>query len=136
MKANELRIGNKVGIIKSDRVYTVIGIEKHNDSHLINLSDNDNNEYHFTMDMIRPLDILSSDEYNLGFVMDEISPTAISRLNVGDIKFVIGSDFKGGHDWCIEKECKVMLYHDNFKFKYLHQLQNIYFMLFGEELIK
>jgi hypothetical protein len=124
MKSNELRIGNLVMYSNGNILFKVIGISE------------------FGIDIENKVE-KTYIEY------DEFEPILLTKewlLNLGFKKDVDGSFMKNDISIFLDKRFKTNLFlqenQDNFKWfsyeykiQYVHQLQNLYFALTGDELI-
>jgi len=136
IKANELRIGNWVRYKRSDeyyyRNYFIAAIDVSNDDNVIAILENGNDFYRMSYENngdLQPVlltkEILSSFENYDKFLGFKIQPNDYPN---GDL-FI---------DFINEEDCYLQNCADGYKFgqpiKYVHQLQNIYFLLKGFEL--
>lgn len=125
MKANELRIGNMVQLYRrpSDKdksVYSVKDILKHKNIYFVSLSDD------FMVNIetgIGPIPITK--EWLIKFGFSKSYPDGEESFGYWDLNNVEFLDFENG---------EFEINSTAFIFKYVHQLQNLYFVLTGEEL--
>lgn len=122
IKSNELRLENKIYLEKDNYVYfgTVTGIKK--DEIQI---DGKLNVLYSSLDLIKPIPITPETLEQAGFTKGskEIEGQSISvDLRDNNVSCSGVDACTNGHAFFIEN------------IKYLHQLQNIYFFLTGEEL--
>lgn len=125
MKANELRIGNKVGFYKSLVPELLTGTVTE-----IAFQEN-SSEYYFTIPEFNP---------NIPITGDALKPIPLTEdwlLKFGFEKHYHRTIWQksGFHDiWKIKGEWYVKISKHQQYIDYVHQLQNLYFALTGEEL--
>lgn len=139
MKANELRIGNLVTDEFYDSFKSIIKVENVNNEGINLFIEDDGNwsevayrwispEYH--LEQLRPIPI--TEEWVLRFGFARKSDRIYAKI--------INETFDIGYDFGIEHTC-VLSFRSTYstafrrvKINYVHQLQNLYFALTGEEL--
>ncbi len=130
MKANELRIGNKLILNDTGEKFTVTGIMQ--DSHGVKVYGiTDNGTYCNTwIEHCRPIPITEDCLLNIGFEL-----TYVSKYRV---KFDHSIHNEIGFDFCFDSDHSMsgFRYYGNRinSIGYVHQLQNTHFALTGEEL--
>ena len=121
IQANELRIGNWV----KDRVGNDLCVESltketltliHNDFGLLNLP----------YDKVSPIKITKSWLYTLDFELDYKSEYAIKYTHKNP---------SFGYEWDMDGGWNARWYGRYIECKYVHHIQNIYFSLYGSELV-
>ena len=134
MKANELRVGNYVNIMNDtvdmEYVKTIVTIRR-NFVEIECNEDQDSFQYH----EIQPIPI--TEYWLLGFGFELVE-------DAGDIKgyklpglstFEVELNHQDiALNVCVDEYCTTVMYDEKF-FAYVHQLQNLYFALRGEELM-
>lgn len=115
MKQNELRIGNWVHIGGKD---TTIG-ELFDDGVTTDL---DRHQYEYIYEVLKPIPLTEEWLLKFGFKEGQIS-TMVYEWRIADHRLQTDLHF---FIW--------MGYKDGIEIKYVHQLQNLYFALTGEEL--
>ena len=111
MKANELRIGNLVYLTDKDKVWEIL------DGHEIDECDDN--------PLVQPIPL--TEEWLLKFGFEKTMSWTYVKDLVGNLKLVY---YLGEKGWSIGFKS----YSDFPNLKYVHQLQNLYFALTGEEL--
>lgn len=122
MKANELRVTN---LIENDRIVNAILFIGYDSVELITPQ---GNHIRSRLDMIRPIQITKEWLIRLGFIETYSSQF---RLKFDHPCNFIGFDFSKTEDKSMEG---FRYYGQYINIKYVHQLQNLYFALTGEEL--
>lgn len=131
MKIIELRIGNIVGFKNRDDCYCVVtGLSSAGGIHLIRkFYDGDEDDQPEVIDDITPIPL--TEEWLLKFGFNNINSKEYG-IKCGSCWMSL-SNPKNMGEW---QDCYCWIF-DRFKFielKYVHQLQNLYFALTGEEL--
>lgn len=126
MKANELRIGNLVCDIEQKEVDKIVGIEEKRVSV-------EGSTFAYTpIDEILPIELTEEWLIKFGFRIGRKNYSLNSGRELHEYActdyFIIWHNIKKG--WCINEFPDSNQYY----FQYVHQLQNLYFALTGEEL--
>jgi len=135
MKAYELRIGNIITFSDPNCNIEVINIvkgimdRKHEDSELVLLESS-----HVHIDSVRGVRLLESDLIDYGFVKE------INRhghtFKLSNFHLYKGNGWKyynfGVYDGCNDDDVNTF----NLEIKYIHQLQNLYYIFSGKDLVK
>lgn len=129
--SNELRVGNKVYF--NGEIDTVWAVYENNK---VNTND-DNMSSEMGCELISPIPITPEILEKCGFIKSEIengNPLEgyYYSMELKEDKFCDLSLIEGDKNGVVEV-C-LFPYGNNFRYKYLHQLQNLYFALTGEEL--
>jgi len=139
IEAGELRIGNRIKF--KDKYFTIFGISFLSDidskrkGFVVDLIDNIKkiNETPFTKD-IEPISLTPEILEKCGFENDDNLSIRYSLRILDDYELVFGRfDFEPDRKG-IWLDCDDSFYSKDLKITYVHQLQNIYFALTGEEL--
>lgn len=132
MNANELRIGNLIGLHK-EAIYSVVSIS---DEFLDLYGVSENVKYHDFKNVLidedmRPIPLTEEWLLKFGFEITKSELHNLKQIYNGYISFNTYINFNG------EESYLWLRYYQNGttpKLKYVHQLQNLYFALTGKEL--
>lgn len=130
IKANELRIGNWVTELRNSRIVSIDGIEPNHEFVWVNYL-NGFGQYKVGVDNIEPIPLTPEILEKCGFVLISKNSYWCFKNEVGFVLCMWMADS------CVQGfEVKGSFYYGDsyIEIKYLHQLQNIYFSLTGEEL--
>lgn len=142
MKSNELRIGNWARFTAHDLDYVsqVRGVSQYVD-HLNNLttsimsrSDESNLDYSHTEKQVNPIPITEQWLIDFGFKREEEDSCHWFEMDLAIIKLISNDIGKEGYSEKLEFLFDFEF--DKLRIEYVHQLQNLYFALTGEELTK
>lgn len=133
MKPNELRIGNYVEVFQ-EGTYQVKGISRNSIYYILEF-DSEDGTFESHLDLINPILIAEEWLVKFGFEQKINFPSGI--LAIKDKRFVggwLGISKSLFENWTFYKGSWIDNKVNIAEIKYIHQLQNIYFEITGEEL--
>lgn len=131
MKIEELRIGNYVNIVTMDNTCVITGLRKQkvSDGFYYSVIVNDQKENHFLLNHIIPIPLSEDILINAGFEKMGVTNLSLQRFNRDKITISkVNNSGKFYFRWDISNSQRMEV-------QYVHQLQNLIFMLTNQELI-